>query len=237
MRVRAAISLVLLTLWTGQGWADELTPELRILLEGFAAHRRFASGYLRTNNPDLGAMEIERLRARWFKDKSNLPKDMTSEPALATALSETEALVSRSLAAVDEGDVGEARVLLEQAASPLRSWRQTKGIRLFSDCIVEASAVYERFDIYRTRTPNLEDTATAGDVIAAAAAAAVAYRRCDSEAPAEIRSEEEFRRLLDGMLDSLHRVPDAVRERDGAYLYRLLIEQRSLERLLAFRFG
>jgi hypothetical protein len=52
-----------------------------------------------------------------------------------------------------------------------------------------------------------------------------------------MRREAEFRRLFDGMRDSLRQTPEAARERDGARLHRLLIEQRSLERLLEFRFG
>jgi hypothetical protein len=39
------------------------------------------------------------------------------------------------------------------------------------------------------------------------------------------------------MLASLRQMPEAVRTRDGAQLHRLLIEQRSFERLLSFRFG
>jgi hypothetical protein len=39
------------------------------------------------------------------------------------------------------------------------------------------------------------------------------------------------------MIGSLQQVSQAVRQRDSAYLHRLLIEQRSFERLLAFRYG
>jgi hypothetical protein len=42
------------------------------------------------------------------------------------------------------------------------------------------------------------------------------------------------------MLDSLRQMPEAVEARDGARLHRLhrlLIEQRSFERLLSFRYG
>lgn len=39
------------------------------------------------------------------------------------------------------------------------------------------------------------------------------------------------------MIGSLQQVSQAVRQRHSAYLHRLLIEQRSFERLLAFRYG
>lgn len=47
----------------------------------------------------------------------------------------------------------------------------------------------------------------------------------------------ESRRELNGMIGSLQQVSQAVRQRHSAYLHRLLIEQRSFERLLAFRYG
>ena len=47
----------------------------------------------------------------------------------------------------------------------------------------------------------------------------------------------EFRRLIEGMTASMRQMPQAVAGRDGAYLHRLLIEQRSFERLLTFRYG
>jgi hypothetical protein len=39
------------------------------------------------------------------------------------------------------------------------------------------------------------------------------------------------------MTASLRQMPQALASRDGAYLHRLLIEQRSFERLLVFRYG
>jgi hypothetical protein len=65
----------------------------------------------------------------------------------------------------------------------------------------------------------------------------VVLNRCDREAPETVRHEQEFRRLLDGMLNSLRQMPDALGARDGEWLHRLLIEQRSFEQLLLFRFG
>ncbi len=40
--------------------ARDLPDDLRPLFEGFQAHRRVAIGYLRTQNIELGAVEIER---------------------------------------------------------------------------------------------------------------------------------------------------------------------------------
>ena len=51
------------------------------------------------------------------------------------------------------------------------------------------------------------------------------------------RSYPEFRRLIDGALASLAQVPRAVDTRDRDLLHRLLIELRSFDHLLAFRYG
>jgi hypothetical protein len=234
---RLAFALFMLAASTWPLWASEIAPQLRSLLENFAAHRRLATGYLRTGNPDLAAIEIERLRTRWAKDRSALPGDLVRNQSLAAALTETEGIISRSLTALDAGNAEEAHALVEGSALPLRLWREANGIRVFADCIADAGAAYARLDRHRTRAPNLTDPAAAEDVLNAAAVAAAAFRRCDAEASLETRKEAEFRRLLDGILQSLQQVPDAVRERDGAQLHRLLIEQRAFERLLAFRFG
>jgi hypothetical protein len=52
-----------------------------------------------------------------------------------------------------------------------------------------------------------------------------------------VRKAPEFRRLVDGAQASLAQVPKAVETRDSNLLHRLLIELRSLDNLLAFRYG
>ena len=74
-----------------------------------------------------------------------------------------------------------------------------------------------------------------------AAAPADAYvrtlKRCDTMAPPAIRNHADFRRLIDGALASLAQVPKAAEARDVDLLHRLLIELRSFDNLLAFRYG
>lgn len=224
------LEFVLAALCLGQAFAAELTPAQRTLLDGFAAHRRVAIGYLRTGNADLGSIEIEKLRDRWTKDS----KALGADAALGAAMAATDRDVREGLAAADRGDVDAARAALERAGAPLQAWRQANGIRLFSDCINEASAMYEKLDAYRG-TQNLADAKDA--ITKAAADTETALARCDREADPAVRAEADFRRLIDGFLSSLKQVPDALRQNDANYFHRLIIEQRSFERLLAFRFG
>jgi hypothetical protein len=237
MRVKMAIVAVLTTLLCAGALARELPPDLRSLIEGFQAHRRVAVGYLRTQNGDLGAAEIERLQRRWSADRRKLSPQSTADGVLATALARTETLVADGLKAADGGDVERARALLEGAAGPLDAWRKANDIRLFSDCIADITAAYERLDGYRLKRPDLADGSTGEKIVTASDGTIAALERCDREAPDALRREPEFRRLFDGMLASLRQMPEVVRTRDGAQLHRLLIEQRSFERLLSFRFG
>jgi len=52
-----------------------------------------------------------------------------------------------------------------------------------------------------------------------------------------IGNHAEFRRLIDGALASLDQFPKAIEGRDRDLLHRLLIELRSFDHLLAFRYG
>ena len=56
-------------------------------------------------------------------------------------------------------------------------------------------------------------------------------------APRGIRDHAEFRRLIDGALASLAQFPKAIETRDADLLHRLMIELRSFDNLLAFRYG
>jgi hypothetical protein len=62
-------------------------------------------------------------------------------------------------------------------------------------------------------------------------------QRCDGMAPTGIRNHPEFRRLIDGALASLAQMPNAAATRDRDLMHRLLIELRSFDNLLAFRYG
>jgi hypothetical protein len=61
--------------------------------------------------------------------------------------------------------------------------------------------------------------------------------RCDGIAGESIRQMPEFRRLIDGAKASLELIPKAIATRDADLLHRVLIELRSFDNLLDFRFG
>ena len=58
-----------------------------------------------------------------------------------------------------------------------------------------------------------------------------------SSAIETVRTAPEFRRLVDGAKASLSLIPKAIATRDADLLHRVLIELRSFDNLLAFRYG
>ncbi len=235
--LRIARVVIVAALTAAPAAARELATELRSLLEHFQENRRVALAYLRTNNTDLGAMEIEQLRERWLADRRIAAAQAGGDESLAAALGEAERLITASLQSIDASDGERALAQLDAAGVPLRAWRAANGIRFFSDCIAEVTTAYEALDRHRSSPPDLADTAVRGAVAAQSTRVTDALAHCEREAPANVRSDPEFRRLVEGMTTSLRQIPQALASGDGAYLHRLLIEQRAFERLLVFRYG
>jgi hypothetical protein len=112
----------------------------------------------------------------------------------------------------------------------LSELRRQNGVTVLADCVLDANIAMDALFAL--------DGSTDWDSVAAGADS---YRatllRCDAMAPAPIRNHAEFRRLIDGAAASLAQIPKAAETRDGDLLHRLLIELRSLDHLLAFRYG
>lgn len=222
----AAIATVLLALITSIATpAVRPTPvaaqpagPLPAAQESVLTERRIAAGYIRTGNGDLAALALERL-------------------AKALQGSPDATLASEALTAIDAADLPRAAALVEQLGDRLAAERRHVGIRVFADCVREASAAYQTLDVYRARPPDLAITADRTAIANAAQASEAAYAKCDAEAPVAINADPDFRRLIDGARASLARVPSAAAAGDQELLHRLLIELRSFEQLLLFRYG
>lgn len=220
-RMRDRISSILLALavsWASANAPAEAAELTRPAMEAVLASRRAAAAYLRTENPDLALIEIERL-VRQLKG---------SEHETA-ALNAARAAEARDLA----GAGREIAALGERLAEE----RRRRGYRLLADCIGEASAAYSRLDRHRREPPDLSRADSVAAIVAAAADADSALARCDGEVAGPARTADEFRRLVDGARQSLRQVPNAARRGDRGLLHRYLIELRSFEQLLLFRYG
>lgn len=201
---------------TGAAMAQAQAPSVAAD-EPILADRRLAAGYLRTGNGDLAALALERLQ-------KSLPAPYSARVATA-------------LAAIDAGDLAAAAAATEALAADLSAARRAAGTRLLADCVRELSDTFAALDRHRTKHPDLADATTGAAITTAAKDSDAAFARCDAEAPAPVKTDADFRRIVDGARASLARVPEAVAARDGDLLHRFLIELRAYEQILKFRHG
>lgn len=224
----ACLALALAFVTTAR--ADDL-DQFNRMVEAAMSHQRVAAGYLRTGNVDLATLEIEGLREAWAK-VSTLPRPAAfpnQERYTGTLLQIAAQLVGVSLV-LNLGRPDVARDSLEQIRRMLSALRRENGVTVLADCVLDANVAMDAL-IATDKQPDWESASAGADSYRAT------LQRCDGMAPPAIRERAEFRRLIDGALASLAQVPKAVEARDADLLHRLMIELRSFDNLLAFRYG
>jgi hypothetical protein len=236
----AAILALGLSLGAAAGRGDELA-DFNAAVERAAAHNRVALGYLRTGNLDLAARELEFLGAAWraVVDRygATRPAAFAGNTLYVATLTDVSTRIVTANILIDLGRGQNARESLAAIRSGLSRMRAASGIVLLADCVLVANAAMDAFFVYRDSPPGWANPTAGGDVAEKAAAYGRELKRCDGIAPESVRADAQFRRLIDGALAALAQVPRAVQNRDGELLHRLLIELRSFDNLLAFRFG
>jgi hypothetical protein len=240
MQLRYAL-MAILSLWLGAAAHAGDLSDFHAAAEKVSAHNRVAIGYLRTGNRDLARLELDRMQAAWkklFDRFSTKPPDAFSDSDL---YSSTLADVSKHIAAAtnktehDQSD--EARDLLLGVRQALSRLRRSSGMYIFVDCVIDANAAMDALFVYKDNPPDWAKHEIRNDLASKAAVYAHELRRCDQMAAAALRTSPEFRRVVDGALAGLALVPRAIARRDGDLLYRILVELRSFDNLLAFRYG
>jgi hypothetical protein len=236
----ARTALLLCLLLTAPASADELA-DFNAAVEQAAAHQRVAMGYLRTGNIDLAALEIERMRAAWGSVNSRFgkpPKALARDPQLytTTMLDAATRLVAASIM-IDSGRPEAAQNSLSAIRAELTHLRKANGIAVLADCIGDANTAMDRLMIYNDAALDWSKPDTSSSIAGQASAYKHELDRCDAMAATPVKDSPEFRRLIDGAKASLAQIPQAIGSRDTNLLHRLLIELRSFDNLLAFRFG
>lgn len=220
--------------------ADDLA-DFNAAVEEAAAHNRVAIGYLRTGNGDLAARELERLGVAWraVVDRFGTapPQAFAGNAHYGPTLVDVSTRIVTANILIDLGRGDVARDSLGAIRSGLARMRAASGIVVLADCVLAANNAMDAVFAYRDKPPDWTNAQAREDVAAKAAAYERALRRCGGMAPEATRNDPQFRRLIDGALASLALVPRAVEMRDGELLHRVLIELRSFDNLLAFRFG
>jgi hypothetical protein len=226
----AAAALALSLAGPAVARADDL-EDFNRAVEAAMSHQRVAVGYLRTGNIDLASVEIEDLRTAWGK-VSALPRPAafaSQERYASTILQVAAGLVGTTLV-LRLGRPEVARESLETIRKQLSDLRRENHVTVLADCVLDANTAMDA--LFATdKGPDWESAAAGGESYGAT------LRRCDGMAPPSVRDHPEFRRLIDGALASLAQFPKAVETHDADLLHRLMIELRSFDNLLAFRYG
>jgi hypothetical protein len=210
--------------------ADDLS-DFHAAVEAAMSHHRVAAGYLRTGNIDLAVLEIDGLREAWGK-VATLPRPAAfrdPQRYTATMLDIAARLIGTKLV-LDLGRADVARESLDAVRRSLSELRRGSGVTVLADCVLDANLSMDALFAHDGK-PDWESVAAGAESYHGT------LKRCDGMAPPGIRNHAEFRRLIDGALASLAQVPKAAETRDADLLHRLLIELRSFDHLLAFRYG
>jgi hypothetical protein len=237
---RFAILILTFCVCTAAARADDLA-DFNAAVESAEAHNRVALGYLRTGNVDLAALEVERLRDTWgdvsARFAGNRPAVFKDTKLYVTIMTDIAMQLVAADLMLNTGRPGVARQTLFAVRNNLYKLRKSAGIVVLADCINDANKAMDALMAYNRRKVDWSNAATRDDITKKATVYDEILTRCDSIAKEEVRRAPEFRRLIDTAKTSLGLMPKAVETRDSGLLHRLLIELRSLDNLLAFRYG
>ena len=237
---RAAILSLAMVAGAGAAAADELA-DFNAAVEQASAHNRVALGYLRTGNIDLASVEFDRLRAAWGKVSERFagkrPKVFDGNPLYVTVMTDIAMRLVTADMMLNSGRPQVMGKALSAIRDDLYNLRKSAGIVVLADCIRDAGSALDALMVYNDATLDLSKPETRSSVAAKAAAYRQVLERCDGTADETVRQSPEFRRLLDGAKNGLEPLPHALETRDANQLHRILIELRSFDNLLAFRFG
>jgi hypothetical protein len=240
MLVRFARAALVVFVLTGAANADDLA-DFNAAAEAVAAQNRVAIGYLRTGNTDLAAIAFDKTRAAWgdFSKRFSgrrpaLFKDNTYYVVAVTDISTR--LVTADMM-LNAGRTEIAQQALIAVRDDFYKLRKSAGIVVLADCIYDANTAMDALMAYNDDTLDLSKPETTTDIMGKTAAYTALLDHCDGLAGDTVRNEPEFRRLIDGAKASLTLIPKAVATNDAGLLHRVLIELRSFDNLLAFRFG
>ncbi len=220
--------------------ADELA-DFNSAIEAASAHNRVAIGYLRTGNEDLATLEIDRLRDAWIRlterFSGNRPDVFANNPLYSRLFTAVSARLVGADLMLKTGRLDAARNGLDAIRGDLYALRKASGVVVLADCIRDANTAMDALMIYNDNALDWGKPETRTSVANTASLYGSILDRCDGTASETVQKSPEFRRLVDGAKASLSLIPKAIATQDTDLLHRVLIELRSFDNLLAFRFG
>lgn len=242
MRLFSAFLLVfaLVTAAAVSAHAGDLA-DFNAAVETASAHSRAAVGYLRTGNIDLAGFELDRLRSVWQKLTARFaghrPDAFDGNPLYQNLFTGVSAHLAAADMMLKANRLPAARQALVAMRDDLHALRQASGIVVLADCIGDANKAMQALLLFDKNDLDWSKPETRYSIIGDAAVYGHVLDRCQSLAGGAVRKSADFRRLIDGIRNSLSFIPQAVAKRDTGLLHRVLIELRAFDNLLAFRYG
>jgi hypothetical protein len=215
--------------------------EFNDAMESASSFNRVAIGYLRTGNADLASIEIDQLRIAWGKLTARFagrrPDAFDGDQLYAPLFTGVSARLVAADLMLKSGRLDATRQSLDAIRGDFYDLRKAAGIAVLADCVRDANAAMDALMPYNDRALDWTKSDTRYGIASKASVYGYVLDRCDGMASEAVRKAPEFRRLVDGAKAGLALIPKAIATRDGDLLHRVLIELRSFDNLLAFRFG
>src|SRR3569833_5488 len=122
---------------------------------------------------------------------------------------------------------------LQRIREQLSAMRKARKVTVLADCVLDANRAMAAIFSFENTPPHLYKP----DLAAKGKALDAVVRRCDGMADEATRKNPEFRRLIDGTLNSLTFIPKVIANKDREMLIRVIGELRAFDNLLLFRYG
>ena len=238
--ILVGFAILMMAAWCSAASAGDLA-NFNTAMEAVASHNRVAIGYLRTGNTDLASLEIDRMRQAWGALQQRFvgrrPDPFDGNRLYGKTLTGVSARLIGVELLLNAGRPDAAMDSLNALRGDFYELRKASGIAVLADCVRDANQAMDALMVYNDRALDFDKADTRFDIAGKASIYGYVLGRCDSMTDEPIHSEPEFRRLVDGAKASLALIPKAVETGDAGLLHRVLIELRSFDNLLAFRFG
>lgn len=240
-RAGIAISTLLLVLCAGGPVRAGAVDDFHDAVAGATAHYREAMFYLRTGNGEIALFEMDRMAAKWQAIEQRFaaaPPDIyANDEAWRDTLAAVGDAIEAGLAAAESGDMEAASARLAPVRGELSRLRQRNGVFLFTDCVERANAAFERLLVYRHEPPDFADVDALDGLRRAVASTAYWYGVCHDTAPAIIKDDAQFQRIMESALYSVGRIWHAIDKQDELLLISILGGLKSSDGLLYLLFG
>src|SRR6478735_11254116 len=176
--------------------------EFNAAVEDVSAHNRVAIGYLRTENLDFAALEIDRMRNAWvtFTERfaGNRPNVFEGNPHYSNLFTAVNARLVGVDLMLKTGRFDAARTGLNAIRKDFYDLRKASGVVVLADCVRDANAAMDALMIYNDRALDWDNSDIRSGLVQKANGYGTLLNRCDEIAGTTVREAPEFRRLVDG---------------------------------------